>query len=188
MNENHTVQLIYQAISFKLTREAVTLPNGAKTHWSVVRHPGAACVLPIDGDHVVMVRNYRPALGKWLLEIPGGGIGEGETPEEAARRELREEAGYTAERVVPLGAYRQVQGFSDFLLHFFCAVGLMEVGQQLDAHEVTEVQRVPLAEVMDLLQRGEIEDSQVPMGVLLALLHGVLSAHQHEAWLAALAR
>ncbi|MCZ7543421.1 MAG: NUDIX hydrolase [Anaerolineae bacterium] len=96
-------QTVYQARTFSLVREPVRMPDGAETVWSVVRHPGAACVLPLDGDDVIVCRNYRPHLGVWMLELPGGTVEAGETPLEAARRELREEAGFAAGAIAPLG-------------------------------------------------------------------------------------
>ena len=180
-------ELIYQAISFALTREAVRLPDGTETHWSIVRHPGAACVLPLDGDDVILCRNWRPAIGAWLLELPGGGIEPGESPLEAARRELREEAGFTAGAITPLGAYRSVQGFSDFKLHYHLATGLAPAAQALDEFERVEVVRLPFAELLALLRRGELEDWQIPMCLFLALLHGALPERQRRALLACLA-
>jgi ADP-ribose pyrophosphatase len=164
----------------------VRLPNGVETTWSVVRHPGAACVLPIDGDDALLVRTYRPHLDLWMLELPGGGVEPGEPPVNAARRELREEAGFTAEQLVSLGAYRSVQGFSDFVLHYFVAIGLTHVGQQLEANELGEPVRVPFAELVAMLRRGELEDSQIPVTLFLALLHGALPRPHHAAMLEAL--
>lgn len=178
------IQLIHQAVSFKLTYEAVTLPNGISTHWSVVRHNGAACVLPIDGDDVILVRSYRPPIRAWMLEIPGGGIDGDEPPLDAARRELREEAGFTARHITQLGGYRSVQGFSDFKLYYFCANGLAQVGQELDAHEVSEPVRLPFTELLAMLQAGDLTDSQIPMTLFLALVHGALPDKHRDALLA----
>ncbi len=169
-------QLIYQAISFSLVREAVRLPDGAETVWSVVRHPGAACVLPLDGDDVILCRNYRPHLGMWLLELPGGALEADESPLEAARRELREEAGFTAKAIIPLGAFRSVQGFSDFILYYHLAAGLTPTAQHLDEFERVEAVRVPFVEVVSMLRRGELEDSQIPVCLLMAMQRGALPA------------
>jgi ADP-ribose pyrophosphatase len=186
MAKGDGVRLIHRAISFDVTEERVTLPNAVETTWTVIRHPGAVCVLPLDGDDLIVIRNWRPVHDDWMIELPGGGISEGEAPLAAARRELREEAGFEAATWKSLGPYRSVQGFSDFTLHYFLARDFTEVGQNLDEFEVTSVERVPLAEIPDRLRAGAFTDSQIPTGLFLAMLHGALPARHHEAMLATL--
>lgn len=177
-------QTVYQARTFSLVREPVRMPDGAETVWSVVRHPGAACVLPLDGDDVIVCRNYRPHLGVWMLELPGGTVEAGETPLEAARRELREEAGFAAGAIAPLGAFRSLQGFSDFVLHYHLATDLTPVAQRLDEFERVEVTRVPFGALVAMLERGELEDSQIPVCLFMAMLRGALP-QRHQAALRA---
>ncbi len=132
----------------------------------VVRHPGAAAVVALTrGGKVVLVRQLREAVGERLLEIPAGIYDvEGESPEDAARRELEEETGYRAIGLEPLGRIHTSPGFTDEVIHLFLAEA--EPGGEPEAG--IEVVEVPLQEALRAVDRGEISDAKTALGILLA--------------------
>ncbi len=155
-------------------------PDGESFERFVVRHPGAVVVVPIDPDatHALCVRQYRAAIGRHLLEVPAGKRDVAhEAPHEAAARELEEEIGMRAGRLVKLGEFYNSPGFCDEYSHVFAALDLVPLHT---AHPVREeeaemtVERVRLADVHDLIARGELVDAKSIVGLLLAreLLRG----------------
>ena len=109
----------------RIDRDQIRLPNGNEHARIVVRHPGAACILAVtDDDKVVLVRQWRHAAGRALLEIPAGKLDAGEDPAQCALRELGEETPYTAERVEKIFAFYSAPGFCDEILHLYRAVNI----------------------------------------------------------------
>ena len=138
---------------FDVWSERVRLPSGLVQDLDVVVHGGAVAVLPLHADGtVLLVRQYRHAVGDWLLEIPAGRLEEGEDPQTAAARELEEETGVRAATWTPLGALWPAPGFCSESLHLFLARDLETVpggGLAMDADEEIERVRVPLDELAD---------------------------------------
>jgi ADP-ribose pyrophosphatase len=138
----------------------------------VVRHPGAAAIVPIDADgtHTLLVRQWRVALERELLEIPAGKLDvAGEAPDVAARRELEEETGYRAGRVVKLGEFYNSPGFCDEYTYLYCGLDLEAIdGPHAARHEeaVMTIERVAFADVDDLIARGEMVDAKSILGLL----------------------
>ncbi len=132
----------------------------------VVRHPGAAAVLPMTArGSVVLVRQEREAVGEQLLEIPAGIYDvEGESPEDAARRELEEETGYRATRMEPLGRVHTSPGFTDEAIDLFAAEA-EPAGRPERGIEVVEM---PLEDAVRAVDRGEISDAKTALAILLA--------------------
>jgi len=164
---------IYEGRIVRLYEKDVTLPNGHTARLEIVHHPGAAAVVPLHDDGTVtLVHQYRHAAGGWLHEIPAGLLEAGEAPLDCAARELTEETGLTASDVRPLMTYRTTPGFSDEVVHLFIATGLTE-GQTDHGHdEVIEVARMPLAEAVARVRKGEIVDGKTVIA-LLALEAGM---------------
>lgn len=158
-----------------MTAERVELPNGREVDLELVRHPGAAAVVPLtpEGD-VLLVRQYRHAADGWLLEVPAGKLDRGETPAAGARRELEEEAGVAAGSLTELGGILPSPGFTDEVIHLFLARDLVPVGQRLEEDELLEVERVPFAAAVAMATAGEIRDSKSVCALLRAarLLEG----------------
>ncbi len=149
--------------------ERARLPNGVEAEFEVVRHRGAAAVLPVDDASVVtLVRQYRFSVGDWLLEVPAGTLAEGEAPEACAHRELAEEAGLGAERLEPLGWIWTTPGFTDERIWLFLATGLQAAEQRLDADEVLSLVQLPLARAVALAAGGEIVDAKSVAALLRA--------------------
>ena len=167
MEKTLSSNLLHRGRHFDFLQDEVELPNGSKTKRDVVRHPGAVAIVPILSDgRVVLVRQYRYAAGKELLEIPAGTLEEGEPPLECATRELREETGYEAEELEPLLSCLMAPGYSDEVIHFFAARGLKEVGADTEPDEDISVVPLDLAEVRRLIKENVIEDAKTIVGIL----------------------
>ncbi|HEX2252660.1 MAG TPA: NUDIX hydrolase [Thermoanaerobaculia bacterium] len=165
-----------------LSLDRVRLPNGREVEVELVHHRGAAAVLPLvpaPGGHgaeeVVLLRQYRYPTGGWLLEIPAGTLQGDEAPEQCARRELEEETGMAAEELEPLGWIWTTPGFCDEKIWLYAARAVPGPGADLDADEVLEIERLPLAEAVARAVRGEIHDGKSVCALLrLAARRGLL--------------
>ena len=149
-----------------LNVETVTLPNGVTVDLEVVRHPGAAAIVPMKNDRtVVLVRQYRHAAGGFIYEIPAGKLHPGEDPRDCAERELEEEIGYRAAVWQPLLSFFSGPGFTDEVLHLFKAAGLIAGTQALGHDEVLEVVELSLEKAMAQVQDGTIRDAKTIIGL-----------------------
>lgn len=149
-------------------------PDGEVVHRDIVRHPGAVCVVPVDGDEVVLVRQYRAPVEHEVLEIPAGKRDvAGEAPEVTAIRELEEEVGFTAGRLVPLARFYNSVGFCDERSHVFLATDLTPVAHDRQGPEEVHmsIERLPLDDVAAAIADGRIEDAKTVIGLLAALRH-----------------
>lgn len=138
-------------------------PSGEPVQRVVVRHPGAVAVVPIDGNEVVLIRQYRAAVDEDLLEVPAGKLDiVGEPPVETAKRELAEEMGLQAGRMVKLGSFYTTPGFSDELMYLYAAYDLVAVEANPVGPEELAAQKVnvPIAALTDLIARGEVRDAK----------------------------
>ena len=160
---------IYPGQVVNLSVDTVRLPNGVDVELEMVRHPGAAAMVPVDSQgRVLLVRQYRYATDGFLLEIPAGKLDAGEPPERCAHRELIEEIGQRAGRLSPLGWIWTTPGFSDEKIWLYLALDLQEAEQALEEDEVLTVERLSLEEAVARAQRGEIVDAKTVCGLLRA--------------------
>ena len=159
---------IKRGFEVRVNTERVTLPNGNQVDLDIVHHPGAAAVVPLlADDRVVLIRQYRHAVGGNLLEVPAGKLDPGESPEACAVRELAEEAGFQARRLEPLVSIWPTPGFCDERIHLFAAFELEPVPPRPEDDEVIEVLHLPLGDALERVWRGEVTDAKSA----LALLH-----------------
>ena len=159
----------YEGRTVEVRSERVALPNGQEVELDVVHHPGAAAVVPLDVDgSLLMVRQYRHAVGGWLLEVPAGKLAPGEDPAACAHRELEEEAGMRAATLRELGSIFVSPGFCDERIWLFLATDLTATEQRLEADEVLAVERVPLAEAERRALDGELVDAKSTVAILRA--------------------
>jgi ADP-ribose pyrophosphatase len=166
-------ETIYQAKVFRLCRETVTLPNGVTTTVDVIHHPGSSAVVPLLADgRVVMIRQYRHSLRRFLWEIPAGTLNPGEDYLQCASRELAEEAGYQTHHFEKLTEILPAPGYSDESIQIFLATDLEPVSQSLDKDEVLEVVPLPLNEALAMLRDGEIQDALTVIGLLRVSMRG----------------
>ncbi len=146
--------------------DTVKFPDGSIGHLEMIRHPGAAAVVPFldpldaPDPRVLMLRQFRHAADGYLWEIPAGRLEPGEAPETCARRELREEAGMTAGRINRLVPILTTPGFTDELIHLYSAHNLSPVPTAREADEFMEVHEVRWSEVGRRIKRGEIRDAK----------------------------
>jgi ADP-ribose pyrophosphatase len=163
---------IYQGRRINLHVDRVVLPNGRETTREIADYPNSVGIVALDkDDNVILVRQYRHAVGKTLLEIPAGGMEAGESPRESALRELEEESGYTAERIEQIGGVYAAPGYSTEFLHIFLATDLKVGPMRNDEDEYIEVAPVPMGKVQHLISSGELCDGKSIIGLLTLLMH-----------------
>jgi 8-oxo-dGTP pyrophosphatase MutT (NUDIX family) len=156
-----------------ISEQRIKGPDADEFTRVVVHHPGAVVVVPVDGDDVLLVRQYRAAVGDNLLEVPAGKRDvDGEPPEETARRELAEEIGYRPGRLVKLAEFFNTPGFCDEYTHLFLALDLEDLGGN-DAigpeERAMTLERIPLSSFDALLASGDLRDAKSIIGWTLAL-------------------
>lgn len=194
--------LIHRGRKFDFEMLTVRRAGGKTQQREIVRHPGAVLVVavmegsetdparragvPGPGKSLVLIRNYRIAVGQRLLECCAGTIerervgagAEGfkprEDPKECAARELVEETGYRAATLTPLGWFYTTPGLTDEQMFVFVGTGLTFVGQNLEEDEAIDVEVVPVEEVLEMVRKGEMRDAKSMLGVLMARGAGLI--------------
>jgi len=160
-------QEIYKGKIVHLFCDTVRLPNGEEATREVIRHVGAAAVVPLtDEGNVILVRQYRYPFAQVMLEIPAGKLDIGEEPLDCAKRELIEETGYDAKEFVYLGAFYPSVAMLDEVIHLFLARGFTKGVANLDADEFLHVEQRPLSEMVDAVMRGEVPDGKTQTAIL----------------------
>jgi len=162
-------KVVYQGKVLSLRLDDVTLPNGKSSKREVVEHAGAVTVVAVTNEQkVLLVKQYRYPVGEVLLELPAGGLNQGEAPLKCAKRELKEETGWEATDWEELPTFYTTPGFTNEKMYLFLAKNLTYTGQNLDEDEFIQVVSVPLDETLNMIQRGEIRDAKSIVGILLA--------------------
>jgi ADP-ribose pyrophosphatase len=164
-----TSRPVYQNSWIRVREDQVELPDGRTTIYGVVQCAGCVGVLPfLDLDTVVLVGQYRYVAAGFYWEMPTGAIKAGESEEAAVQRELAEEAGYEAARLVKLCAYHTSKSVVDETANIYLAEGLRPVARRADPTEFIEVRTFPFDEVVRMVERDEIKDSMTIIAVLHA--------------------
>jgi ADP-ribose pyrophosphatase len=167
------IRTIYEGRVFTLRIESITLPNGGNLDADIIRHPGSVVIVPVTGaGEIILVRQYRPAIGRWAWELPAGTLKPAEGIEQAAIRECHEEIGLIATRLEPLGAFFPTPGYCDEEMHFYRADGLRAPGDgdaaaQPDADEDIEARAFARDEIQRMIAAGEIIDLKTVAGLAL---------------------
>lgn len=161
--------LIYDGKVVHLYVDTVALPDGTTTRREIIRHSGAVAIVPIDAEgQVVMIRQYRYAAGRVLLEIPAGTLEAGELPDVCAVRELQEEAGFRPGKLFKLGGIFVAPGYSTEFIHLYVAMDLAPSRLDADDDEFIEVQHLSFTEVLARIQIGDIMDGKTISALLMA--------------------
>lgn len=165
-------EVVAEAGFLTITEERIVAPDAEEFTRVVVHHPGAVVVVPVIGDDVVFVRQFRAAVGEELLEVPAGKRDvEGEPTEETARRELEEEIGYRPGRLVKLAEFFNTPGFCDEHTHLYLALDLEDLGGNRAVgpeERAMTMERLSRDRVDELIASGELRDAKSIIGVLLA--------------------
>jgi ADP-ribose pyrophosphatase len=167
MEKTLSSQLIYNGRAVKLRIDTVQLASGRETTREIVQHNDVVVMVVVDeDDNLLLVKQYRKPVERELLEIPAGGIDEGEQPEDAVRRELREEIGYLPNKVQKLGGFYSAPGYCTEYLHLYLARELSPSRLFAEDTESISLIRVPMADVPSLILSGKLCDSKSIAGLL----------------------
>lgn len=170
-------ELVFDGQILHLYHDDITLPNGKPADRELIRHIGAVCVIPITDDgYAVMEKQFRYPVDEVILEIPAGKLdSKDEDHEEAARRELWEETGYTAKELIPLGKFYPACAYSDETIWMYLAKGLTRGERHLDEDEFLDVELIPLSDLVKQVMAGQIPDAKTQIAILKAAVHeGIL--------------
>lgn len=161
---------VYDGKVFDVDRDKVRMPNGRAVTVDVVRHPKSVVLIPVpEAGHVILIRQYRYAVNAFLWELPAGSVDEGESPEQAARRECHEEIGKVPATIVRMAAMFPTPGYCDEEMVFFRVSSLEEPTEAAapDEDEDIEARTFELREARDMIRRGEITDMKTVAGLAM---------------------
>jgi ADP-ribose pyrophosphatase len=162
---------VHEGPLLKIDLDEVELPGGALARLESIRHPGASAVLPFLPDgKVLLVRQYRHAMGGWILEVPAGKLDDGEPPDTCALREIEEEVGHRAGALLELGAIFTTPGFTDEVIWLYEAHDLTRTEIAHEEDEVIEVVEMEFEEALRRVRTGEIRDGKSVACILHAAL------------------
>lgn len=158
---------IYSGRVVNLDIHEVVLPDGQHAKREQVRHPGAVAVVALDeAQNVLLVKQFRLAANREMIELPAGTLYPEEPPEECAVREMQEETGFKPNVIEPLGGFFVAPGYTTEYIHLFLGTELTPSALPKDSDEFIEVVRMPFAEALQLLERGDIMDGKTINGLL----------------------
>ncbi|MDQ6767905.1 MAG: NUDIX hydrolase [Candidatus Eremiobacteraeota bacterium] len=162
---------IYDGHVVKVRIDDVELPNGHRSNFEIIEHAGGVCVIAQpQPDRIVLVRQYRPATGSYLLEVPAGKLDPGEDPSACAVRELQEETGYRCERIRKAWSFYTAPGFCNELLHLFVAEGLTPGKAAPEDNEAIDVELPSVDQALEMVDRGEIIDAKTQIALAFVKL------------------
>jgi len=155
-----------------VSTERFTLPSGRELELDIVKHPGAAAIVPfVSETDVLLIRQYRHATRDTILEVPAGKIDPGESPLSTAARELEEEVGQRAGRIEELGWIWTTPGFTDEKIFLYAGFDLEASKSRPEDDEIIEAFRISLEEALDLIWRGELTDAKSALTLIHAARH-----------------
>jgi ADP-ribose pyrophosphatase len=162
---------IHRGKIFSLWGGTVTLDNGDRRVREVVRHPGGVAIVPVVDHSVILIRQFRIAIGRELIELPAGLLEKDEEPARCAERELEEEIGYRASELIPVASYFSSVGFADERMHIFLALRLEKTKLNLEADERIQQVILPIEIIEEKLSARVFEDAKTIIGLRELLAH-----------------
>ena len=154
-------EILLKGRAFAIRRDWMKTPDGRETKFDIIEHGGSVVIVPLDSDgNLLFVRQYRHATGQDLLELPAGTLEENEDPDVCAAREIREETGFAAGKLERLGQFYLAPGYSTEFMVVYLATDLVHDPLEADADEFLSVERIPLAQAMEMARRGEMPDAK----------------------------
>ena len=162
-------ETLMQGRAFKIRRDHLKTPDGRETKYEIIEHGGSVIIIPVDTDgNLLFVRQYRHAAGMDLLELPAGTRDGDEPFEDCAAREIREETGMEAGKLQKIGEFYLAPGYSTEFMVVYLATDLKHNPLEADDDEFLEVEKIPVREVVQSAERGEIPDAKSLAALLLA--------------------
>ena len=167
------IRQVFDGRIFRVTVESILLPRGYRLDAEIIRHPGSVVIVPVtDAGEIVLVRQYRHAIGRLAWELPAGSLRQGEDPASAAVRECHEEIGRIPTHVEALGSFYPTPGYCDEEMHFFRATGLRvpaagDAPAHQDEDEDLEMRACSLEAIRSMIASGEIIDLKTVAGLWL---------------------
>ncbi len=162
-------EIVYNGY-IQVRKDRVIEPAGHETSRELVVHPGAVCIVARPApDQVILIRQYRHAIGRELLEIPAGTLHKGEDPRECAIRELEEETGYLASTMTEISKFWTTPGFTSEFMYLYEASGLTKTQINPDEDEVIEVDIISRSQALQMVDDGRIQDAKSILGLLRIL-------------------
>ncbi len=161
-------ELLFKGLRFQVARRSYAKSEGEVFRRDVVLFPEAVVVLPfIDDERIILIKQFRPSIEDYIVEAPAGIVDEGETPEEAAKRELEEEIGYIPGELTPLGEFYPTPGYSTEKMHFYVARSLRYVGAKPEKYEIIEPFTITLKEAFSMVESNALKDMKTVLALLL---------------------
>ena len=160
---------IYNGKIVNLNRNLVELPNETLAFREIVKHQQGVCIIPVIGDEIIFVKQYRSGAEKVLLELPAGIVDKNESPLDAAIRELKEETKYSSAKITYLGGYYSSPGFTNELVHLYLAEELFASSLDCDDDEFIELSKYNIKQIKRLLTSNTITDMKTALGLLMYL-------------------
>jgi ADP-ribose pyrophosphatase len=162
-------EVLMKGRAFCIRRDYLKTPDGRETKYDIIEHSGSVVIIPVDEKgNVLLVRQYRHATGGDLLELPAGTLDEDEDPEVCAAREIREETGMAAGKLTRLGDFYLAPGYSTEFMVVFLATGLSHDPLDADEDEFLSLEAIPIAEAIQMAERGEIPDAKSLAALFMA--------------------
>ena len=162
-------QILFRGLVVDIEHMEVKIGQKGWHPYQIIRHPGGVAVVPLHDDGTVtLIRQLRPAVDEFMLELPAGRLSPGEPPESCGRRELLEETGLSAEQFQSLGSIHPTPGICDERIHLFLATGLTQGDSDQEEHEDIETLRIPFSEALALAETGAITDSKTVVALFRA--------------------
>lgn len=160
---------LWQSRWYNVRQDQIRAPDGSELTYTVIEKPDAVWVLPVTAaGEIVLIDQYRYTIGDWCLEIPAGNIEPGHTPETMAARELREEVGGMAKRLVPLPEFYTMNGIGSERAIVFLALGVALGEPDREPTELIRLRRVPIEEGIQMARTGAIKDGPSALAILMA--------------------
>jgi ADP-ribose pyrophosphatase len=169
----HSIRKAFVGRIFTVTVESITTPKGSTLDAEIVRHPGSVVLVPVTSNgEIILVKQYRHAIGRWVWELPAGSLKPNEDPTHAAARECQEEIGLIPSQLDPLGGFFPTPGYCDEEMHFYKASGLREPRPddekaEQDEDEDIETRTFAVERIRAMIQSGEIIDLKTVAGLTL---------------------
>lgn len=162
-------ETLLQGRAFKIRRDTLKTPDGRETKFEIVEHGGSVVIVPVDADgNILFVRQYRHAAGVDMLELPAGTRDGDEPFEDCAAREIREETGMEAGKLIHVGSFYLAPGYSTEYMGVFFATDLKHNPLEADDDEFLTVEKIPVNEALKMAERGEMPDAKSLAALLMA--------------------